>query len=198
MAYTDFTLESAESALGVLAEPGDLFPGLAPAAVPPWLDHLLTANRRLALSTEKARSEFLVAPILMAVREASGYAIAILSGQRLDVDVARQLHGECDFLLTRSPPVPRVRAPLVAVVEAKRHDIDGGLGQCIAQMVAAAVFNDRAGEPLTTVYGCVTTGENWQFLGLTGAAVTLHQPRLYLAEVGLILAAFAQAVSPAA
>jgi len=194
MAYTDFTLESAETTLGVTTRPGDLFPGLQPVAVPAWLTDILGRGMQLALVSEKARSEFIVAPILLAVREATGETVAILSGQRLDVDPDRRLVGECDFLLARSDPVPRLRAPLMAVVEAKKNDIDGGLGQCVAQMVAAQVFNERAGQPVATLYGCVTTGEDWQFLGLTGTDVTLHRPRLYIAEVGMVLAAFGRAV----
>lgn len=196
MAYTDFTLESAEATLGVTTRPGDLFPDLRPATVPNWLTEVLSRGMRLALVSEKARSEFIVAPILLAVRESADDRVTILSGQRLDVDPARHLVGECDFLLARSVPVPRLRAPLMAVVEAKKNDIDGGLGQCVAQMVAAQVYNDRAGEPIGTVFGCVTTGETWQYLGLTGTGVTLHQPRLYINAVGRILAAFARAVGP--
>lgn len=194
MAYTDFTLETAEASLSVTTRPGDVFPGLRPAAVPGWLSDLLARGLQLALVSEKARSEFIVAPILLAVREAAGQSVAILSGQRLDVDADRKLVGECDFLLTRSEPVPRLRAPLMTVVEAKKNDIDGGLGQCVAQMVAAQLYNERAGQPITTVYGCVTTGEDWQFLALTGTEVTLHRPRLYIADVGMVLAAFARAV----
>lgn len=194
MPYTDFTLESAEATLGVTAHPGDLFPGLQPACVPAWLADLLRRSMQLALVSEKARSEFIVAPILLAVREAARETVAILSGQRLDVDPERKLVGECDFLLARSEPVPHLRAPIMTVVEAKKNDIDGGLGQCVAQMVAALVYNERAGEPLATMYGCVTTGEDWQFLGLTGAAVTLHRPRLYISDVGSVLAAFVRAV----
>lgn len=194
MAYTDFTLESAETTLGVTTRPGDLFPGLVPAPVPGWLTDALGRGMRLALVSEKARSEFIVAPILLAVREAAGETVAILSGQRLDVDPDRRLVGECDFLLTRSEPVPRLRAPLMAVVGAKKNDIDGGLGQCVAQMVAAQVYNERAGQPVNPLYGCVTTGEDWQFLGLTGTAVTLHRPRLYIADVEMVLAAFGRSV----
>lgn len=194
MAYTEFTVESAEATLGVTINPGTLFPDLTPDPVPGWLTDQLARGMRLALVSEKARSEFIVAPILLAVREASGDRIAILSGQSLAVDPARGLVGECDFLLARSEPVPRLRAPLLAVVEAERNDIDGGLGQCVAQMVAAQLYNERAGQPLETIYGCVTTGEDWQFLGLTGAAVTLHRPRLYIDNVGSVLAAFSRAV----
>lgn len=194
MPYTDFTLESAEAELGVMSRPGDIFPGLVPTPGPEWLAGQLARGAELALVSEKARSEYIVAPLLLAVRELSGRAVAIVSGARLDVDPARRLTGECDFLLARSDPVPRVRAPLVTVVEAKRQDIDGGLGQCIAQMVAAAVFNDRAGTPRPAMYGCVTTGETWQFLRLAGPDVTLHRPAYYIDNVGLILAAFGRAV----
>lgn len=194
MAYTDFTLESAETTLGVTTHPGDLFPNLTPVSVPLWLSDSLARGMRLALVSEKARSEFIVAPILLAVREAVGETIAILSGQRLDIDPERRLVGECDFLLARSEPIPRLKAPVLTVVEAKKNDVDGGIGQCVAQMVGVQVFNDRAGEPLDAVFGCVTTGEDWQFLRLAGTTVTLHRPRLYIATVGLVLAALLRSI----
>ena len=194
MAFTDFTLESVESDLGINCRVGLVFADLRPAPVPAWLTDALARGAELALLSEKARSEFIVAPLLLAVREISGGAVSILSGQRLDVDAARQLTGECDFLLARSEPLPRLRAPLVAVVEAKRHDIEAGLGQCIAQLVAAQVYNGRAGTEVPALYGCVTTGDVWQFLRLVGTEAMLHRPRLYLDSVGMILAAFAEAV----
>jgi hypothetical protein len=189
MAYTDFTLESAETELGVTVRPGVLFPELQPVPIPLWLRELLARGMKLALVSEKARSEFIVAPILLAVRELSGERIAILSGQRLDVDPGRRLQGECDFILALSEPVPRLRAPLLMVMEAKKNDIDAGLGQCVAQMVAAQLYNERSGRSPEAIYGCVTTGEDWQFLRLVGTALTLDQRRLYIDNVGGILAA---------
>jgi len=197
MAYTDFTLESAEAELGVVARPGVLFPGLQPPPVPPWLQDLLARGMALALVSEKARSEFIVAPILLAVRDLTGGRVAILSGQRLDVDPGRRLVGECDFILALSDPVPRLRAPLLTVVEAKKNDIDAGLGQCVAQMVATQLYNERAGQAPAAVYGCVTTGEDWQFLRLAGTAVTIDQRRLYIDNVGAILAALQASVPTA-
>jgi hypothetical protein len=197
VAYTDFTLESAEAELGVTARPGVLFPSLVSLPVPNWLQEILARGMRQALVSEKARSEFIVAPILLAVRELSGERIAIFSGQRLDVDPARRLLGECDFILALSDPLPRLRAPLLTIVEAKKNDIDGGLGQCVAQMVAAQLYNDRAGQPVPAIFGCVTTGEDWQFLRLAGTAVTIDQGRLYIDNVGGILAALQAAVQPA-
>lgn len=165
MAFADFTLESAEAELDVTARPGPLFAGLPPVPVPPWLQDLLARRMRLGLVSEKARSEFIVAPILLAVRDLSGDRVSILSGQRLDVGPARRLVGECDFLLALSDPLPRLRAPFLTVVGAKKNDIEAGLGQCVAQMVAAQLFNERAGQPMAAIYGCVTTGKSGNFSG---------------------------------
>jgi hypothetical protein len=190
MAYTDFTLETAEASLEVRARPGEVFPGLRPVEVPGWLQDLLARGMQLALVSEKARSEFIVVPILLASRELSGNALAIFSGQRLDVDPGRGLLGECDFILAIAEPVPRLRAPLVMVVEAKKNDIEAGLGQCIAQMVATRFYNERQGQAIAAVFGCVTTGEAWQFLCLEGSDVIIDRWRLYIDNVGGILGAF--------
>jgi len=189
MAYPDFTLETVEAELGVTAHPGRVFPNLPQVSVPAWLTEGLARGRELALVSEKARSEFIVAPVLLAVRELSGGRISILSGWRLDADAGRRLLGECDFILALSEPLPRLRAPLVTIVEAKKNDIEAGLGQCIAQMVAAQMFNERAGQS-GVVFGCVTTGEDWQFLRLNELVVLIDTTRHYINDVGTILAAF--------
>ena len=64
------------------------------------------------------------------------------------------------------------------------------MGQCIAQMVAARDFNDREQAAIRGVHGCVTTGEDWQFLRLEGSAVTIDRVRIYIVNLDLILGAF--------
>jgi hypothetical protein len=140
--------------------------------------------------TEKSKSEFLVVPILLAARESYPELLAIFSGPRFDVDPSQGLVGECDFILARTAPVPRLKAPLVTILEAKKGDIEAGLGQCIAQTVAARIFNERAGEPARALYGCVTSGNDWQFLRLDGSEVVLDRKLWYLDQVGGILAVF--------
>ena len=83
------------------------------------------------------------------------------------------------------------------MVEAKKHDIEAGLAQCIAQMVAARDYNDREGSPIGVVHGCVTTGDDWQFLRLERAdgRSTIERVRIYLDNVGGILAMFAAIVA---
>jgi len=194
--YADFSLDTAEARFGLVTEPGDMFPGLVPLPVPDWLRDLLARGQAsAALVSEKARSEFLVAPILLACRDLVSGPLSICSGQRLDVDADRGLTGECDYILALTPPVPRLRAPLVTVLEAKRGDVEAGLGQCVAQMVGARLFNERAGTAAGPVFGVVTTGEAWQFLRLEGAAVLLHRERLFIDAVGGILAALRVALT---
>ena len=188
MSYADFTLESVDKILGVTPQPADLFPSLAPLSVPGWLREVLAKGMQLSLLSEKARSEFIVVPILLASRELSHDAVAIYSGQRLDVDPEQGLVGECDFILAATPPLPLLRAPLVTIVEAKKNDIEGGLGQCVAQMIAARLFNEQAGKASFQIFGCVTTGEDWQFLRLETAAVSIDRARYYIDNVGAILA----------
>lgn len=197
MGFSEFTLESATRTLGVTVREADLFPAVAPAAVPAWLPGWLARGTRLALISEKARSEFIVVPILLAARELCGDRVAIFSGQRLDIDSDRGLAGECDFLLALGPPVPPLRAPIAAVVEAKKNDVEAGLGQCIAQLVAARAFNEAAGWAGAPLYGCVTTGESWQFLRLEGAAAVLHAGRLYLDNVAGVLGVLVAVVGEA-
>ena len=198
MAYSEFDVLGAETRLGVQVLLGSVFPPLAPTPVPAWLTDLLARGSQLRVESEKARNEFIVAPILLAVRELSGNAVTIFSGENFDIDRTAGLSGEVDFLLTLSPqaPVlPVIRSPVFVMVEAKRQDIAGGVGQCVAQMVAAQRFNDRNGRLNARVYGCVTTGEDWQFLRLDGAIVTHETTRMYRNDVGRILSAFLHAVN---
>ena len=200
MAFSDFTLELAGRSLGVTTREADLFTDLAKAEVFGWLADLLGKRTQVALISEKARSEFIVAPILVASRELSPVPLAIFSGQRLDVDPSRGLVGECDFILATAPPVLPLRSPIVTIVEARKNDIEGSLGQCVAEMVAARIFNEQTGDPTVRVHGCVTTGEAWQFLSLDerGEGVAIDRRRLYFDDVGGILAAFQAIVARSA
>jgi len=190
MTYADFTLEEVAKKLGYRSRAGSLFPSLTPVDVPTWLTALLAKNTPLAFISEKSRSESIISPILTAAREVTADRLAVFSGQRLDIDPARGLTGECDFILSLAEPVTPLRSPLVTVVEAKKADIELGLGQCIAEMIGAKAFNDAAGEPGRTIYGCVTSGEVWQFLRLDINAAIQDVHRYSLAELDSILGAF--------
>ena len=159
MSYSEFTLEILRRDYGVTVKDQPLFDQVGKLDPSPWLVEALRKGHDLALFSEKARSEFIVAPILMACREILGPRIHVFSGVWLDAEPARGLKGECDFILARSASAFVLQSPLLLVLEAKKNDIEVGLGQCGAQLLGAKIYNDKDGTPVPCLFGCVTTGE---------------------------------------
>lgn len=191
MSYTDFDIPRVEKDLHleVVVEKIDWqFELVAPSE---WLLKSLEKGEKNAFVSEKARSEFIVAPILLAAQEISNYEVQIFSGQTLNVEPSLGLTDECDFILSKTKPTPTLRLPIVSLVEAKKNDVELGLGQCIAQMFAALIFNWQNNDSeFQTVFGCVTTGETWQFLKLQEKIAIVDSERFYLSEVEKILGVF--------
>lgn len=190
MTYSDFTLPFAVSKFGLnLDTETDLFSPVQPVAPSTLLEQILEYNAPLALdiSTEKARSELLIAPVLIEIRRQRGGKVNLFSGNLFSVDGSLGLSGYCDFLLTHSPYRSVIQAPVVAVVEAKKEDVTNGYGQCVATMVAAQQFNQRENEPVDTVYGVVTTGDVWKFLSLKGTDVKIDREAYYLDRIERLL-----------
>jgi len=147
-----------------------------------------------AIGTEKARSELIVAPLLLDLKvHAPG--VSLFSGVDLSVDPEAGLTGTCDFLVSRTPEQHVVRAPLVTLVEAKNENMREGVGQCAAEMVAARIFNERAGNAIETVYGVVTTGTNWKFMSLSGQTLAIDLNEYLITEPGRILGILASMVA---
>jgi hypothetical protein len=141
----------------------------------------------IAINSEKARSEFIIAPILGEIRRLAEHRISLFSGKEFNVDKDRGLSGFCDFILSCSPEQLYIAAPVVEITEAKNEDIIGGLGQCIAAMVAAQIFNQQNGNDIDMIYGAVTTGTNWRFLTLKGQIVAIDAIEYYIKEVDKII-----------
>jgi hypothetical protein len=97
------------------------------------------------------------------------------------------LQGFCDFILSRSAEQLDVTAPVMTIVEAKNDNLKSGLGQCIAEMVAAQIFNDREGKPIAVIYGAVTSGTNWRFLRLQGSVIEIDEAEYFINQVDWIL-----------
>ena len=187
MSYADFTLDTLRLTFGLTIRQEPLLPHITPIAVPAWLRETLDKGMPLALGSEKARSEFIIAPILLTLRDLNHNRIAIYSGQRLDSDPSAGLIGECDFIVTPTQPLPIIQSPIISIVEAKKNDIESGLGQCAAQLLGAQRFNARDHTGIETIYGCVTTGEVWQVLKLTDGTLLLDIERYYINELERIL-----------
>jgi len=190
MAFGDFKFPQVQHDLGLTLSEADLFPDTEPLS--PRADFLdaLRAGARVGLriNTEKARSEFLIAPVLLELHRLTGEAFGLFSGVDLDGDASQGPNGICDFILTRSPVILTLSAPPVTIVEAKNDNVVNGLGQCIAAMVAARMFNDRSGTPIPALHGVSATGSAWKFLRLEGNALTSDTREYYISEVGYLLA----------
>jgi hypothetical protein len=137
--------------------------------------------------SEKAKSELLISPILVELLGLADNQIQLFSGEEFNVDKERGLNGFCDFLLSRSAISSIIQAPVVMVVEAKKGELDVGLGQCAAEMVAAQIFNINEDKPISVVYGCVTSGKLWQFLKLENQDLTLDLTEYQVTPVERIL-----------
>ncbi len=191
MAFADFSLEMVSSRFELTLPPrADLFAGTEPVEIPPVLRAVLDrwTPQALEVNTEKARSELIIAPILMEAMYLAGRDLGVYSGVSLDVDRERGLYGRCDYLLGRRSGPFLLGSPMLAVVEAKNEDIPGNLGQCVAEMIAVRIINERKGHPIPVVHGAVTTGVEWLFLRLAADAVTFDLRERFLDDVGRIVA----------
>jgi hypothetical protein len=205
MAYSDFTIDNVRAKLGVELQQAAFIPQLPLSEVSDWLKKSLELGMALAIDvdSEKARSEFIIAPILLELRSLAHGKVSIFSGQDFTIDKELGLSGACDFLIARSPMQLTIEAPVIALVEAKKGILKSGLGQsatqgseeaseqsvavCIAEMVAAQKFNADRGANVEYVYGIVTTGSIWQFLRLSDRTVTLESKEYSLDSVARIL-----------
>ncbi|RWX43969.1 hypothetical protein H206_03609 [Candidatus Electrothrix aarhusensis] len=190
MPYSDFTVKKVQEVFQVkLHETTGLFSGLPKKEASSHLLETLKENVSLAtaINTEKARSELIIAPILVEIKKQHKGDLSLFSGVELTVDRDKDLNGFCDFLLSRSSEQLYVRSPIVMIVEAKNENIMSGLGQCIAEMIAAGIFNEREGESIDKSYGVITSGNLWRFLKLEGQDVHIDLDDYGIKELSEIL-----------
>ena len=169
MAYSNFTLETVRKMFQLdTDEAADISSGIAPMALSEYLTTTLARKVPLALAigTEKASSELIVADILVELREKFEHRISFFSGIDFSIDAESGLTGVCDFLISLSPTQFHLEAPIIVLVEAKKDNPVLGFGQCVAEMLAAQRFNAERGNDLPWIYGAATTGTMWQFLKL--------------------------------
>jgi hypothetical protein len=190
MAYADFTLSGLAKQFDLtIDETSDLVSHVPPAALDERFVTRLAEDAVLALavSTEKARSEFIIAPVLAELRRMAQCRIGLFSGVDFTVDPAAGLAGVCDFIITRSPEQLFITAPVLMLVEAKNEDMKRGYAQCVAEMIAAQRFNEREGNATELIYGAVTTGNVWRFLRLTGTRVSVDRREYHIERVSHIV-----------
>jgi hypothetical protein len=149
----------------------------------------------LPAGSEKIRSELIVMPILLEVQDINHEIFSIHSGVNLNVDKKKGLIGECDFVLSLSKITEFVDIPVFCIVEAKKQDIESGLGQCASQMVASRLLNQKRNKDIQTIFGCVTTGAEWHFLKLQDEKLILDIQEYHIRNTNQILGVFQEIIN---
>lgn len=197
MSYSDFNLEKVKKDFQLTTyEKIDFFIDTPELECSNLLTEILYYNIPLALASnsEKARSEMIIAPILIDLRRQLQDRINLFSGVEFDVESENGLTGICDFIISDSPEQLFVSAPVITLVEAKKENINAGLGQCVAEMLAARIFNERSGNDISAIYGSVTTGSIWKFLKLEGSVINIDLTEYYLKDVNKLLGILASGI----
>ncbi|NEP10922.1 MAG: hypothetical protein F6K14_12045 [Symploca sp. SIO2C1] len=176
MSYREFTWSKAKQDFNLKTVEGERFLPEIRAVQPSAL--LQETLKRgvpwaIAVGNEKARSEAIINPILLEVKQILEGKISVFSGEEFNIEPEVGLNGICDFLVSQSPEQIAVEAPVLVVVEAKKEDLKRGMGQCLAEMVAAQRFNQANQQAIPTIYGSVSMGTAWRFLKLEGSTVTV-------------------------
>jgi len=185
--YSGFKIEDIK-ALGISVVTRHLFSDIALIEPSTLLLQLLKAYKGIPLNSEKARSEFLIAPVLNDIRLRNVKKMTFFSGCQFNVDVKRGLKGFCDFLISSQYDAVFIESPLIAVVEAKHNqDLIDAAPQCIAEMYAAQIFNEQDNHPTPVVFGVLTNGHEWLFLKLENMQVHLDSERYYLNDLPKLL-----------
>lgn len=195
MSYNDFTLETIQQHFDLtIIEDQDLFSSIPEIGTSQILKKNLELKVTLALAinTEKARSELIISEILVELKRNLNGNISLFSGINLDVDRERGLNGFCNFIISKSSEQFFLKAPLIVIVEAKNENIPSGIGQCISEMIAANLFNERAVQPVKKLYGAVTIGNIWKFLKYERDIVYIDRQEYYISNsekiIGILVA----------
>jgi hypothetical protein len=190
MAYSDSTFAKLKSLYGILQDYQNL--GLAEvAAVQPSsrLVEDITDGQHIPVISEKAKSEFLIAPIVREIQR-NNKNITFFSGVSFNIEGEKLLNGTPDFMISAKARRADVESPIFCMVEAKNGIIEEGYAQCAAEMYAAKLFNEQTNEPIEIIYGVVTNAFEWVFLKLENNSIFIDTERYYLNNLAQILGIF--------
>jgi hypothetical protein len=189
MAYSDFTLSDLEEKFGVKHQRKRLQFNSTSIKASEKLRFELDESTEMPIKSEKARSEWIVVPILKELRLLNNKFFTIYSGDTLIGEKETGLIGECDFIISKDTQSYEVSFPIFQIVEAKRNDLEEGIKQCAAQLVGARKYNEKKGVKIEKLYGCSTTGDDWQFIEYSDK-LYIDDKKYYLVEIDELLGIF--------
>lgn len=165
MGYSNFKkISQVTKKFGLKARLTPLFDAVTHKPASDWLLKSLEIAYKAPATTEKAKSERLVSPILMEIVQSFEKNVTLFSGEEININSNDDLAGPCDFFFGLYPLSPYIETPIISIAEAKDEDLEWGVAQCAAQMYAAFLLNQQEEKDLPILYGCATDGVEWQFL----------------------------------
>ena len=191
-------IQQLKDKFGVAIHRRALLDTIEPVEPSNWLLQTLQWANHTALSNEKVKSERIISPILTEVHNRYQQSISLFSGEELNIQPENNLNGACDFFFCASPDAYLLEAPIIALAEAKNEDMDYGIAQCSAQMIAAQLFNRREERAIEHIWGCATTAHEWRFLQLHDNQLYIDSETYFLQPIATLLGAFAQIIQNSA
>ena len=190
MSYEDFTIEDLRLNFNIRDKRVYMFDNINPVSPSSWLNQTLAYAKELPVKSEKARSELIITPILLELRAKNNNYFTFYSGDTLPADKEKGLNGECDFMLAKETLSFSINTPIISIVEAKKQNIELGIEQCAAQMLGAKYYNEKHGQPLEKIYGCVTTADIWHFMCLENDDLLIDMNEYFINDLNLLLGVF--------
>ncbi|MDQ7090872.1 MAG: hypothetical protein Q9M50_09525 [Methylococcales bacterium] len=185
--YSQFKPDDIKN-LGLSFIRGKIFNSIKRLEPSQFLLDTLAINQEFPIESEKAKSEYLIVPILTEIQVKNPKKFTCFSGYQFNVDSQLGLKGFCDFIISKKYNAVFIESPLVAVVEVKSNqDLPDASPQCIAEMYAAQLYNEKNEEKITAIYGSITNGYEWIFLRLENKEVILDIHRYGIKNLSELL-----------
>jgi hypothetical protein len=104
---------------------------------------------KITLTSEMAKREFLIAPVLLEIARNTDSRINV----EYPLEINDKLSGSLDYLIRSAHDL--------IVIEAKRGELDKGFNQLSAELIAMDKYEEDS--PSEFLYGAVSTGDIWKF-----------------------------------
>jgi hypothetical protein len=189
MTYADLNFQDFRKKFGYENRLQELFSSVKSVKASNRLIEELKDAENFRLHSKKAKSEWIIVPILRELCRLNPNFLTVYSGESLDINIENGLSGVCDFILAKDIRTYTISYPLVQIVEAPEGDIDLGVAQCAAQMIGSKIYNEQNNTPIDIIYGCVTSGSLWLFLQLSDK-IFINNDVYYTSNLNELLGVF--------
>ncbi len=130
--------------------------------------------------SEAAIRETILFPILKEVWKRYDQTLMLWANK--SISFSKELSGMPDYVVAKQSHLGKIvfGKPLLAVVEAKKDDFEGGWAQCLLEMYTIQKINNNPDIP---TFGIVSNGDNWQFGKLENNQFSENTRHAFLQEM---------------